>query len=286
MERLLGDLDEGRHGALVGLQELAVDDDRVAVGINAVFLTRREAHVVAQQPLEDMVDVVERGGDVDGAALQGRQLGVGFDVDPFHRVLADAHIGGESRPHLAGRVPRRVADLLAGEVFRRLDAGTLQPVEAVGRIGVDVVDGHRLGPLGDGNEDRRQVGQADFVFADAGALRRQGRALALFDVEVDTGVFVPAHLLGVVIRGVVAAGNPVENEINLGGSLGRTGNRKADQRRKYRQKTSIGAHLYILPRILFVSERLFHDRRPPLASPNSSHFRRYLDSGGRFWKRP
>ena len=123
---------------------------------------------------------------------------------------------GERRPDRPRAVAGRVADLLAGEVLDRLDSRALQPVQALRRVGVDVEDADRVGALAAQRQRVRHVGQADRVGAGGDLLHRHRRALAGLEVEVDAGVLVPAHLLGVVVRRVVAARHPVEDEVELG----------------------------------------------------------------------
>src|SRR5689334_4119057 len=141
-ERLLRHLDERGDDRLVLLQVIAVDDHRVAVGVEAGVLPRDEAHVVAELLLEDVVDVVERRRRVDRLRLQGGELRVGVDVDPRHRVGVHVVRLGERRPDRSRAIAGGVADLLAGEVLHRLDARALQPVEALRRVGVDVEHAH------------------------------------------------------------------------------------------------------------------------------------------------
>ena len=218
-ECALRDLDEFVDQRLVRLQVLGIHDHRIAVGVEAGVAPREEAHVVAEFALEDVVDVVERSRHVDRLGLQCGELGIRIDIDPGHRFRVDIVGLGERRPHHARAVAGRVADLLAGEVLDAGDARALEPVHALRRIGIHVEHRHGIGALALGDQHAGHVGQAERRRARADALRRQGRALARLEVEVDAFLGVPAELPRVVVRRVVAARHPVEDEVDLGRRL-------------------------------------------------------------------
>src|SRR5205823_588363 len=110
---------------------------------------------------------------------------------------------------------RRIADLLAREVLDALDARALEPVHALRRVGIDVEHGDRVGALALGDEHAAHVRESDRIRAGADLLRRERRAFARLEVEIDAFLLVPTELLCVVVRRMVAAGHPVEDEVDL-----------------------------------------------------------------------
>ena len=74
----------------------------------------------------------------------------------------------QRRPHRARAVAGRIADLLAGEILEAVDAGALEPVEALRRIGVDVHQADEVEALAAEQQHARHVGQAEL----RGARRR------------------------------------------------------------------------------------------------------------------
>ena len=115
----------------------------------------------------------------------------------------------------AGAVAGRIADLLAGEILDRLDAGALEPVQALRRVGIDVHQADQVQALAAEQQHAGHVGETELRGARRDLLGGGGRAATGLEVDVDAGVFVPAHLLRVEIRRVVAAGDPVEREREL-----------------------------------------------------------------------
>src|SRR5262249_43819605 len=146
-ERLLRDLYELVGLVAVGVEPDAVGDDGVAVRVHARILPGQKAHVASQLAREYVVNVEERRGRVDGPRLQRAELGIGVDVDPGHRGRIDPDLLGQGRPHRARAVARRIADLLPGEILDVADAGTLEPIESLRRIGIDVHHAHGVDTL-------------------------------------------------------------------------------------------------------------------------------------------
>src|SRR6185295_17243616 len=111
------------------------------------------------------------------------------------RPRIDSRLSRERRPHDARRIPWRVADLLARVVLRPGDAGALEPIEALRRVGID--DHHRFQVRAFTLRDERgrEVGDAKLGNAGADFLRRQRGAFAELDREVDPGLAVPTLLL-------------------------------------------------------------------------------------------
>ena len=184
---------------------------------------RQKPHVVAQHLLEDKVDVVERCRHVDILRLQGRKLGVRRDIDPAHRFGIHAGRFRQGRPHLARRIPGRVPDFPPREILDGFDPGTFQPVHAIGRIGIDVHHADDIRPLALCHKRGAEIGNTKFVLPDADALGRHRRALALLDRQIDTGFFIDTLRLRPINWCMIAAGDPVEDEIDLFGALGRHG---------------------------------------------------------------
>src|SRR5262245_28561083 len=119
---------------------------------------------------------------------------------------------GSTPTFFARAVARGIADLLAGEIVDAADAGTLEPIESLRRVSVDVHHAHGVEALAAEEQHARHVGKAELGLTGAYLLRRSRRAAPGLEVDVEAGLFVETHLLGVEIRRVIAAGDPVERE--------------------------------------------------------------------------
>ena len=170
---------------VVRLQPRAVGDDGIAVEVHARVLPGEEAHVGAELAGEHVMQVEERGRCIDGLGLERAELRVGVDVDPRDRVRIDAVRLRQRRPHRARAVARRIADLLAGEILQAIDAGALEPVEALRRIGVDVHQADEIEALAAEEQHAGHVGQAELRGARGDLLRRSRRAAPGLELDVD-----------------------------------------------------------------------------------------------------
>src|SRR5262249_18006055 len=118
-----------------------------------------------------------------------------------------------------------IADLLAGEIVDAANAGALEPIESLWRVGVDVHHAHGVEALAAEEEHAGHVGKAELGLTGAHLLPRGSRAAPGLEGDGEPGLFVEAHLLGIEIRRVIAAGDPVERE----GELLRRGLRCAER---------------------------------------------------------
>ena len=171
--------------------------------------------------------------------LSAGELAVRIDIDPGDRVRIDAVELGQRRPERALRVAGRHADLLAGKVLDAGDAGALEPIHAERGIGVDVHDGDDLAslpsaPMSARAMSARPIGEPPVETCCIDA----DRAFARLQVDVDAGLVVPAHLLGVVHRRVIAAGDPVQGDLDLlrGGRGQASPARRSRRRRRTRRQ--------------------------------------------------
>src|SRR5262249_35232520 len=102
-----------------------------------------------------------------------------------------------------------------GEILDVADAGTLQPIKSLRRIGIDVHHAHEVETLAAEQEHARHVGEAELRLAGADLLCRGRRAAPGLEIDVEPGLFVEAHFLGVEVRRVIAACDPVKREGEL-----------------------------------------------------------------------
>src|ERR1700751_3265337 len=103
----------------------------------------------------------------------------------------------------------------AGMIVDAADAGTLEPIEALRRIGVDVHYAHGIHALAAEEEHAGHIGKAELRLTGAALLRRGRRAASGLEIDVEAGLFVVAHLLRVKIRRMIPAGDPIEREGEL-----------------------------------------------------------------------
>src|SRR5262249_13204262 len=104
-------------------------------------------------------------------------------------------------------------------------AGALARMAPVWRVAVAFHRPQGPEPLAAEEQHARHVGKAELGLTGAYLLRRSRRAAPGLEVDVEPGLFVEAHLLGIEIRRVIAAGDPVERE----GELLRRGLRCAER---------------------------------------------------------
>src|SRR5262249_59763749 len=97
------------------------------------------------------------------------------------------------------------ADLFAGEILEPGDAGALEPIEPLRRVGINVHDADEVETLAAEQQHAGHVGETELRRAGADLLRRCSRAASGLEVDVEAGVFVPAHLLRIELRRVLTA---------------------------------------------------------------------------------
>src|SRR5262249_60432497 len=117
----------------------------------------------------------------------------------------DADLLGQSRPHRARAVARGIADLLAGEIGDAADAGTLEPIESLRRIGIDVHHAHGVDTLAAEEQHARHVREAELRLTGAHLLRRSRPAAPGLEADVEAGLFVETHLPVIQRRAVITA---------------------------------------------------------------------------------
>src|SRR6185312_11058202 len=105
---------------------------------------------------------------------------------------------GESRPHHARSITRRVADLAAGKILRTAHAGALEPIESLSGIGIDAHQRHRIGALAARDQHGREIGNAERRATRPDLERRYARSLAYLDAEIDAGLLVPPLRLRII----------------------------------------------------------------------------------------
>ena len=208
----------------------AVDDQRIAVGVEADVLPVDKAEVGAELDHLEIVLVVEIADDIDGVALQRRDLGGRADIDETDGVGRDPRGLGEGRPHHPRGVAGRVADLVARKILGAVHAVALQPVEGLPGIGIDAHQRHDVGALALRHQHGGEIGDAERRAAGADLQRRDAGALADLDGEVDAGLLVPALRLGVIERRMVRGRRPVQDQVD--GLAGAGGNRRRQQRER------------------------------------------------------
>jgi hypothetical protein len=153
-------------------------------------------------------------------ALERAELGVGVDVDPGHRGRIDADLLRQRRPHGARAVARGIADLLAGEVLHAGDAGALEPIEPLRRIGIDVHHADGVETLAAEQQHARHVGEPELRLPSADLLGRGGGTASGLEIDVDAGLLVGARFQGIEIRRMIAAGDPIEREVSFCAAAG------------------------------------------------------------------
>ena len=173
--------------------------------------------------------IVEVADDLDGAALQCRRFRGWPDIDEGNRVRRDARGLGEGRPHHARGVAGRIADLAARKILRTVHAIALEPIEGLAGIGIDAHQRDGVGALAAGHQHGRKIGDPERSAARSHLERGDARALADFDAEIDSGLLIPAHGLGVIERRVVGGRCPVQNEADALAGM------RADGRRDERE---------------------------------------------------
>ena len=97
-EGFLRHLDEGRDRVAMRLEKGAIDDDRVAVGIEAGILPGEIAHIAAERVLVAVMQIVELGHGIHRTGHEGRQFRVGTDIHPGDRVRVHTVGLGEGGP--------------------------------------------------------------------------------------------------------------------------------------------------------------------------------------------
>ena len=194
-------------------------------GIDARLLPREVAHVAAELARHHLVQVVEVGRDVDARASCrpaslpfGSMLTHVTEAGSTPLILASA--GQRARCASPGGTPIR----LPAKVLDAGDARALQPVHAERGIGVDVEDRGDVGALAEcssGPPPCRRARAARCRPTPAGSTPTEplppcrSRSIPAFSYQ--------AHLLGVVERRVIAAGDPVEGDLELLGGARRRG---------------------------------------------------------------
>ena len=197
------------------LQIGAVDDQRIAVGIEPDVLPVDEAEIAAELDHLQIVLVVEVADDVDGMALQRRDLRGRPDIDeadrsparcppPWRRPAtsrarrrrADCRSCGRENPWRRSRHSSS-ASRRSGRCWRRCSSAPRRRRPCC--CATSMVARSAM-PNGEPPEPT-------FSDGDAGAL-------ADLDGEIDAGLLVPALRLGVIERRMVGGRRPVQDQID------------------------------------------------------------------------
>ena len=198
------DRHERSHRLRVGLRELRIDDDDVAVEVQAVLDHADERDVLVAHASRLQVEERRERVASDGVHPAGREHVARRETGVAHRVAddLDGHVGGvdavrprERVPLRVGAVRRRGAENLAFQVLRRGHAQRLAADDRERRLVIDHHDGggEEVGVPVPELDERVDVRGAQVPVAAVGHPRdRLPRAHSGVHGDVEAGLGVPA----------------------------------------------------------------------------------------------
>ncbi len=249
-------VDHGAAQARILLQHAGQRDDVPAIGPHPGGGIEHPAHRHVAGEQDRQAGGADAGHGIHLLVRERALEHLGVDVDHLDLGCIEARTLGIGREERRLGRGRHRADLLAGEIGRRLDRAVGQRPDAHGGVVVDDRDRAQRQPLGDHQDERRGIDEAEIELPGGDRLRGRERAVAAADLKIDPARAEEAFLLGGVSIGAGALRQPGERVFHrprLRQRGEREGGERTGGRGTFQQRTSIRQpslmHVAVLPPI-------------------------------------